>query len=70
MGEIHQNIIVVDYNPTFKSMDKSSREKFKKETVALNDTSDQMDLIGTYRTSTQNQKNTHSFQLHIECSSG
>ena len=31
-------------------MDRSSRKKINKETEALNDTSDQIDLINTYRT--------------------
>ena len=31
-------------------MDRSSRQKINKETEALNDTIDQIDLIGIYRT--------------------
>ena len=31
-------------------MDRSSKQKINKETQALNDTSDEMDLIGTFRT--------------------
>ena len=51
-------------------MDKSSRQKINKETQALNDTLDQMDLIDIYRAFHQKQQNTHSFQVHMEHSPG
>ena len=37
------------FNTPFTSRDRSSRQKINKETQALNDTLDQMDLIDTYR---------------------
>ena len=52
-GEIDSNkIIVEDFNIPLISMDRLSREKIKKETLTLNDTLDQMDLIDVsiYRT--------------------
>ena len=49
--EIHNNtIIVVDFNTSLATMDRSSRQKINKETEALNDTIDQVDLIDIYRT--------------------
>ena len=49
--EIDSNIIIVgDFNTPLISMDRSSRRKINKETPALNDTLDQLDLIDIYRT--------------------
>ena len=39
-----------DFNTPLSPMDRSSKMKIKKETQALNDTLDQMDLIDIYRT--------------------
>ena len=39
-----------DFNIPLAPMDRSSREKINKETQALNDTLDQIELIDTYRT--------------------
>ena len=48
--EIDTNIVIVgDFNTLLTSMDKTSRQKINKETVALNDTLDQMDLINIFR---------------------
>ena len=48
--EIDSNTIIVgDFNTSLTPMDKSSRQKINKETQALNDTIDQIDLIGIYR---------------------
>ena len=41
--------IVGDLNIPLTSMDRSSRQKINKETVALNDTLDQKDLIDIFR---------------------
>ena len=38
-----------NFNTPLTSMDISSRQKISKETLALNDTLDQMDLIAVYR---------------------
>ena len=43
-------IIVGDFNTTLTPMDRSSKMKINKETQALNDTIDQIDLIDMYRT--------------------
>ena len=49
-GEIGSNTIIVgDFNTPLSSMDGSSRQKINKETQALNDILDQMDLIDIYK---------------------
>ena len=43
--EINSNTIIVgDFNTSLTPMDRSSRQKMNKETEALNDTIDQIDL--------------------------
>ena len=50
-GEIDSNTIIVgDFNIPLKPMDKSSKQKINKETQALNDIIEQIDLIDIYRT--------------------
>ena len=50
-GEIDSNTIIVgDFNIPLTPMDRSSKQKINKETQALNDTTDQIDLIDIYRT--------------------
>ena len=45
-GEIDSNTIIEgDFNTPLTPMDRSSKQKIKKETQALNDTIDQIDLI-------------------------
>ena len=39
-----------DFNTTLTPIDRSSKQKINKETQALNDTIDQVDLIDIYRT--------------------
>ena len=49
--EIDSNTIIVgEFNTPLSPMDISSRQKINKETQALNDTIDQIDLIDIYRT--------------------
>ena len=49
--EININTIIVgDFNTSLTTMDRSSRQKINKETQALNDTTDQIDLTDIYRT--------------------
>ena len=43
-------VIAGDFNTPFTSMDRSSRHRINKETRALNDTLDQMDLTDMFRT--------------------
>ena len=45
-----KTIIVGDFNTSPTPMDRSSKKKINKETQALNDTIDQIDLIDIYRT--------------------
>ena len=50
-GEIDSNtIIVMDFNTPLSPIDRSSTMKINKETQALNDTLNKMDLIYIYRT--------------------
>ena len=42
-------IIVGDFNTPLTPMDRSTKQKINKETQALNDITDQLDLIGIYR---------------------
>ena len=50
-GEINSNIIIVgDFNTPLSPMDRSSKMKINKETEALNDTLNKIDLIDIYRT--------------------
>ena len=48
-GEIN-TVIVGDINTPLTPMDRSTKQKIKKETQTLNDTIDQLDLIDIYRT--------------------
>ena len=49
-GEIDSNTIVGDFKPPLTPMDRPSKQKFNKETLILNETLDQMDLIDIFRT--------------------
>ena len=50
-GEIDSNSIIVgDFNTPLTPVDRSSKQEINKETQALNDTIDQIDLIDIYRT--------------------
>ena len=50
-GEIDSNTIVVgDFKTPVTPMDRSSKQKIKKETQVLNDTLDEMNLFDTFRT--------------------
>ena len=56
-GEIDSNTIIVgDFNTPITPMDRSSKQKINKETQVLNDTLDEMDLIGIFRTFHPNAK--------------
>ena len=50
-GEINHNTIIVgDFNTPLTPMNRSTKQKINKETQILNDTMDQLNLIGIYRT--------------------
>ena len=50
-GEINSNTVILgDFNTPLTPMDRSSRQKINKETQALNDTLDKIELIDIYRT--------------------
>ena len=50
-GEIDSNTVIVgDFNTPLSPMDKSTKMKINKETQALTDTLNKMDLIDIYRT--------------------
>ena len=50
-GEINNNTIIVgDFSTPLTPMDRSTKQKINKETKTLNDTMDQLYLIGIYRT--------------------
>ena len=70
-GEIGNNTIKVgDFDTLLKTMDRSSRQKFNKETHALNDALDQIDLIDIYRTFHHKAGEFTSSQVHTEHSLG
>ena len=49
--EINSNTIIVgDFNTPLTTMDRSTKQKIKKETQTLKDTMDQLELIDIYRT--------------------
>ena len=50
-GEIDNNTVIVgDFNTPLTPMNRSSKQKINKETQALNDTKDQIDLTDIYST--------------------
>ena len=66
-GEIESNTIIVgDFNTPLSPMDRSSKFKINKETQALNDTVNKMDLIDIYSTFHPKQQNTLSSQVLVE----
>jgi len=57
---------VGDFNTPLTAMDRSTRQKINKETQALNEALNQMDLIDIYRTFHPKATDTHSSQVHME----
>ena len=70
-GETDSNTTIIgDFNTPLTSMGRSSKQKINKKTQVLNDTLDEVDLIDIFQTFIQMQKNTASFQVHMEYSPG
>ena len=70
-GEINNNTIIMgSFNIPLKSIDRSTKQKMNKETQALNDTIEQLDLIDIYRTSHLKTMNFTFFSVHTEPSPG
>ena len=69
-GEIDSNTILGDFNTPLTPMDRSSKQKIKKETLALKDTFDQMDLVDIYRGFHPKTTEYTFFQMHMEQSPG
>ena len=62
-------LIVGNLNTPRSAIGRSSKQKINKETRALNDILDQLDLIHIYIGHyTPEQQNTHSFRMHMELS--
>ena len=69
--EVNSNSVVVgDFNTPLTPMDRSTKQKINKETQALNDAMDQLDLIDIYRYFTQKQWISPFSQVHMEYSPG
>ena len=70
-GEIDSNTkIVGDFNTPLSPMDISSKMKINKETQALNDTLNKVDLIDIFRTFHPKKQSTHFSQMLMEHSPG
>ena len=70
-GEIDSNTIIVgDFNTPLSPVERSSKMKINKETQALNDILNKMDLIAIYRTVHPKKQNTLPSQLLMEHSPG
>ena len=70
-GEINNNTIIVgDFSTLLTPMDRSTKQKIKKETQTLNDPIDQLDLIDIYRTFHPKTMNLAFSQAHTEPSPG
>ena len=66
-GKINSNTIIVgDFKTPLSPMDRSSKMKINKETQALNDTLNNMDLIDIYRTFHPKTTDTLSSQVLME----
>ena len=64
-GEINNNTIIVgNFNTPLTPMDRSTKQKIKKEMQTLNDTIDQLDLIDIYRTISPQNNEFHLFLKH------
>ena len=65
-GETECNAFILDFNTPLTPKDRSTRQKISKDTEALNNTLEQMDLTDIYRTLLPKHQDTHSSQVHME----
>ena len=67
-GEIDKSITIVGTIDTpLLGIDRISRQKINKHIVEMNSTIIQLDLVDIYIILYEQQKNTHSLQVHVEC---
>ena len=59
-------VIAGNFNTPLPSMDRSSKQKINKETMALNDTLDQMNLKDLFITFHPKKQKTRSSLVHME----
>ena len=65
VGDFNSNTIIVgDFNTPLTPMDRSLKQKIKKETQVLNYTLDEMDLIDIFRTVYPNAEHTFFSSVH------
>ena len=62
----NSTITVGEFNTPSTGMDRSSKQKINKETMAINDTLDQMNLTDIFRTFILKQQNARSSPVHME----
>ena len=66
-GEIDSSIIIVgEFNISLSSIDRSSRQKINKDTLALNDTLNQIDLTDVFKHPIQKQQNIYFLLKHTQ----
>ena len=65
-GRDSNTLTLGDFNTPLSTMDRSSKQRLNKNTVALNNTLDQMDLIDICRNFHPKKQIIHSFQMHME----
>ena len=64
-GDIEHNVFILgDFNTPLTPKDRSTRQKIRKDTEALNNTLEQLNVTDEH--STQKQQDTHSSQVHME----
>ena len=62
--------MVGDFNSLLTPMDRSAKQKIRKDTQTLNDTIDQLDLTDIYRTFQPQNNEFNFFSAHTEPSPG
>lgn len=66
-GEINESTITTeDFNNPVSELDRSGRQKTSKDTVELNNTKNQLDIIDIYRLLHPKQQSTHFLQAPMK----